>query len=288
MANANVEWSTRRPKTYYTQVGQTMVSIEYMVELANVFGKEMWLSVPSSANVSLIAGMAQYVRDNLSPRRVCYVEQSSDKGFNNNNRNLSMQIVSIWQSVFGVDDAKLRVRFVLATWLPAYVENVMSAYSADDVAKFDVFSVAGLIGNNIAFNSDSYDVTQAANMTIANVTDLIRQQIYNDEIELIYLMNKVALLMPNKTLVGYNVGFRVHAPGFANRWKKTNASALEQQLEDLIIAALRQPVVEDLYLDFMKRWYKLGAGLMVLNNLVDYTDRLTTNDDPFISSSCPK
>lgn len=57
--DANVEWSKRRPKTYYTQVGQLMVSIEYMIELANLMEKDIWLSIPTSANDSLMLNMAK-------------------------------------------------------------------------------------------------------------------------------------------------------------------------------------------------------------------------------------
>jgi hypothetical protein len=57
-----------------------------------------------------------------------------------------------------------------------------------------------------------------------------------------------------------------------NRFSSTSLAGLEQRLEDLIIDAMRQPLVQDLYLDFMNRWYKLGGGLMVLSNLVDKVD----------------
>ena len=57
--DANVEWSTRRPITYYTQVGQIMVSVEHILELSNIFEKDIWLSVPSSANDSFILNLAK-------------------------------------------------------------------------------------------------------------------------------------------------------------------------------------------------------------------------------------
>ena len=73
----------RRPKTFYTQVGQNMVSIEFMIELANLLNKDIWLSIPSSASPNYTLKMAQYVKDNLiNQSSLIYVEQSSDKSIN--------------------------------------------------------------------------------------------------------------------------------------------------------------------------------------------------------------
>lgn len=81
-SNADKEWSTRRLPSYYTQVGQQMISIEYIVELANVLSKDIWLSIPSSASQDYIVKIAEYVKLNLvSNTSLIYVEQSSDKGF---------------------------------------------------------------------------------------------------------------------------------------------------------------------------------------------------------------
>jgi hypothetical protein len=47
-----------RPATYYTQAGQVMVSIEYIVELTNLLSKDIWLSIPTSANDDYMLKMA--------------------------------------------------------------------------------------------------------------------------------------------------------------------------------------------------------------------------------------
>jgi hypothetical protein len=85
---------------------------------------------------------------------------------------------------------------------------------------------------------------------------------------LVYLMHKVAVKL-NIPLIGYDVGFLLHAPGFKHRWTNSELAPLEQKLEDTIIEALRQPIVEDLYLDFMERWWKVGADVMFVSNIVD-------------------
>lgn len=180
-----------------------------------------------------------------------------------------MQLIQNWKSVFGNDT---RVKYILSTWLNEYFENTVGMYSDIDLAQFHGYAVSGTISYGSKLNYDDYNISNSANFTVNTITEIIRQEIYKDEIKLIYNMQKVAvkLKMP---MYGYDVGFNLHAPGFANRWKQTNFSQMEQRLEDLIIEALRLPVVEDLYLDFMERWYRLGGGVMFLSNLVDFVNR---------------
>ena len=260
-ANANKNWSNRRLTSYFTQVGQNMVSIEYIVELGNKLEKDIWLSMPASADEDFITNLAIYVRDNFNSNKTVYVEQGSDKGFNANNRTLQMMVVRIWKAVF--NSQRSRLKFVISTWLTAYFENVLAAYQEADLSEFDAFAVAGQIAYGVDFNSDSFNVSLSANYTTETIIDMIRQKIYQDEISLLFMAHKVALKF-NKRLIGYNVGFLVHAPGFSNRWFNTSLAPLEQRLEDLIIESLRLPIVEDLMLDYFQRWYKVGAGIMFL------------------------
>ena len=97
-ANANKEWEDRSPPTYYTQFSQLMVPVEYIVELANKLEKDIWLSIPSLSSKNHIKQLARFVKDNLSSKiETIYVEQSSEKGWGNNDHNLQMQLVSTWK-----------------------------------------------------------------------------------------------------------------------------------------------------------------------------------------------
>lgn len=266
----NFDWSGRRPVTYYTQSGINMVSIEYMVELGNILDKDIWISIPTSVNDAYIRNMSEYLMNNFNSKKLIYVEQGSDKGFNNNNSTLQMNVISQFKKIFG--NKNPRVKYVLSTWLGAYFENTMSKYTDNDLRQFDAFSIGGDIAHSLEFNSNGFNITSSINFTIQDIHELIYQQIQKEEINLIYLMHKVYIKL-KVPLFGYNVGFKVHAPGFAARFRKLTDASIEQRLEDLIIEALRHPMVEHLYLDFMQRWYKLGGGLMVLNNLVQRVDR---------------
>jgi hypothetical protein len=268
--NVNTDWLSRRPKTYYTQVGQAMVSIEYIIELANLLSVDLWLSIPSSANPDLIANISQYVQNNINNvTQIIYVEQSSEKGFNNNNRSLQMQLVAICKSIFGNDT---RVKYVLSTWQYWYYENTVTMYTAADLCQFDYFSIAGDLSYGVPYNQNGYDVTIVSNFNTSTILGDIRQQIFNDEITWIYQVQKLALQL-QIPLIAYNFGFLVHAPGFSNRAYNLSYKIQEQQLEDLIIESLKQSLVKDLYLDAMERWWKIGGGRMFLTNIVDYVDR---------------
>jgi hypothetical protein len=95
-------------------------------------------------------------------------------------------------------------------------------------------------------------------------------------------MNQIAAVRVKKPLLAYDVGFKVRAPTYANRFKKTPLAPQEQAFEDLIIKAMYDPLVKDLYLDFMERWYRLGGGLMIMSDIVRKVDRCT----PSVSHFC--
>ena len=261
IADANMHWSTRRPVTYYTQVGQNMVSLEYIIELGNTLNKDIWLSIPAEADEDFISNMANYTRDNFNPNNTIYVEQGSNKGFNGNNRTLQMEVIRIWKSSFG--DERSRLFFIMSTSSTYYFENVMSVYNDLDIVEFDAFAVSGKIASSATINSNDFNVSLSVNYTTSTIIDIIQQQIYFDEIRLIYMALKAAITL-NIPLIGYDVGFLIHAPGWNNRWKKTSLAPLEQKLEDLVIESLRLSIVEDLYLDYFERWYKIGAGIMFI------------------------
>lgn len=262
--------------TYYTQTGQRMVSMEYIIELANILEKDIWLSMPKLAGKDFMLNMARYVRDNLNNKSRIYLEYSTDIGFNNQNRTANMLMIEVWKSVFNTN--RSRLIFILSTTDYAYFENVMSHYSAADLNEFDAYSIAGYIASHSILRDNSYNVSLVNNLTTDDVIANLRQEIYKDEIELIYQMQKVAYYMPRKPLIGFRNDFWVNAANFNNRAFNRNSSLATDELilEKLIIEALRQPIVTELFLDYLERWWKIGGGTMFLSNLVQTTDLCPT------------
>lgn len=82
------EWRDTRPSTYAVQtMPETPVagcryykdrSWQYMIELANVSGKDPWINVPIAATDDYITKLATLFRDSLAPGRAVYVEYSNE------------------------------------------------------------------------------------------------------------------------------------------------------------------------------------------------------------------
>ena len=179
-----------------------MASIEYMVELANFLSKDIWLSIPSAASQNYIQQMALYVKNNLICRScTIYIEQSSDKNFGNSNRTLELNLVNYWKTA---NDS--RVKHVLSTSFRAFFNNPPQ-FAVEDYASFNYFSVSAAIGSNMDYIQQNYNVSLSANFTTRDITNAIRQAIYNDEIDLIYMIQIVAMVV-KKPLIAYDVGFR--------------------------------------------------------------------------------
>ena len=173
-----------------------------MIELANVLSKNIWLSIPSVASSNCIQQMAIYVKANLlNKTAIIYLEQSSNKQFSQSNRTLELNLMTNWNLV---NDT--RVKHVLATQFRAFFNNP-AQYNVADYALFDYFAVSGQIASNLPYMSNTFDVSVTVNYTTQTILDAIRQQIYADEIDLIYMM-QIAAVRVQKPLLVYDVGFK--------------------------------------------------------------------------------
>lgn len=72
-----IDWSERnRPEWRQPQLDG--VAWEYIVELANLTGKDIWINVPIFATNDYIKGLAEFLKDNLDEDIVVYVEYSNE------------------------------------------------------------------------------------------------------------------------------------------------------------------------------------------------------------------
>lgn len=216
--------------------------------------------------------MSRYVKENLNNHSIIYVEQSSDKGFKGQNHDKQMKLIKTWKTVFNTTSLRSRVKFILSTSSYYYFEDTISVYTGTELKEFDAYSISGFLGTFLPYTDNYYDVTQVNNLTTQSILDSVIQSIQDrDEIDFIYQMNKVAMKY-KIPLIAYNLEFGINAPSYQNRakmaWGNVSLIPLEVQLENLIIDALRQPLVEQILLDFFGRWWKIGGGLMFMSNIV--------------------
>ena len=66
--NVGLTWSDDTPATYRTQATPTGVSVQYLVDLANVLQENLWVNMPVGADSSFVTNFSQYVDDNLESR----------------------------------------------------------------------------------------------------------------------------------------------------------------------------------------------------------------------------
>ena len=70
-------WSDRATPSYYTQ-GSRGVSYEYMIQLCNETGKDMWVCIPHQANDNYVTQLATLIKNNLNSSRKVYIEYSNE------------------------------------------------------------------------------------------------------------------------------------------------------------------------------------------------------------------
>lgn len=82
MTNNNVTTITPTDRSTLTSrgiaAGQSAVSVEKCVNLANLAGTNLWINIPAAANDALIAAIATVIRDNLAPGKYCIFEYSNE------------------------------------------------------------------------------------------------------------------------------------------------------------------------------------------------------------------
>jgi hypothetical protein len=240
--------------------------------LTNLLQKDIWLSMPPLATLDYMTKMAQFVFDNLNFQSIIYVEMSSNIGFNGHNRTANMLMIRAWKSVFNDLNSRQRLKFILSTTRYGYFENVMSKYSANDLNEFDAYSIRGEIAYYSPFNFNGYNITLSANFTTDKINDIIRQQIYNDDKDNIYQIQKVAYtfnfgsIMSNpvikKPLIAYGSDFLVNAPSFAYRAKMATPTSpelvkMEQDLENSKSNNLK-PIDAHHLLDILQEFYRIN------------------------------
>ena len=74
-------WSSRRPANYATQMSGAIYkggAWEYLIQLANVSGKDLWLNIPIGATDDYVTQLALLLKAGLDPDRIVYVELSNE------------------------------------------------------------------------------------------------------------------------------------------------------------------------------------------------------------------
>ncbi|MEJ5990296.1 hypothetical protein WG902_09880 [Ramlibacter sp. PS3R-8] len=71
-------WGERTTPASATQASRKGGAIEYAIQIANEFDKDIWINIPSGANDTYVRQLALLLRRDLAPGRVVYVEYSNE------------------------------------------------------------------------------------------------------------------------------------------------------------------------------------------------------------------
>jgi hypothetical protein len=74
----HLEWNDRKKKHFYSQSIRFGMSYEYIIEMANITGKNVWINIPHTASEDYIRKMAQLFRDSLDCNLEIYLEYSNE------------------------------------------------------------------------------------------------------------------------------------------------------------------------------------------------------------------
>jgi hypothetical protein len=132
-------WSERTTPASATQASEKGGAYEYIVQMANELGKDIWINVPSRADDAYVRSLAELLRKNLAPGRVVYVEYSNE----------------VWNWVFpqAVDnrDAALREAIAGDTTLTNGTKCTQAMFSASKDDNCNVYWTAYFrVGKRIA------------------------------------------------------------------------------------------------------------------------------------------
>ncbi len=272
--NPEESWAQRpnmQEATWGGREGSRGVPLEIMVMLANTLNANAWFNLPHQADDDYVRQYAQYVQANLRPSLKAYVEYSNEvwnsvfsqaqyvqqMGLREklDSQTLyaglkyyakrSREIFQIWEQAFG---GKGRLVRVLSGWAgnPAVTPVILKA--ADVYQHTDVFALAPY------FYADQRTLEQAQG--VDDVFSMMESDPHYSIDKVLQALDKhVELMKPyNVKLVAYEGGQHLVHYG---------TKSLKQPPNPLLLAANRDPRMEQAYIRLLQGFRKVGGSLFM-------------------------
>lgn len=256
-------WADRTRPTRYSQAADAPsgVAFEYIVQLANMLDKDIWLTVPHLASDAFLQDMAAYFRDQLEPERTIYLEYSNEvwnwmfsqaHWVNNNGPNnlnyarkyaeRAVHLFDIWMSVFGAQNHRLKRIFNVQSVNPWYGREVLSHTPP---SKYDYLSPSWYFGY-----ADPCEQTLDALGAGATARDVLTcvRQVYNNSLAAVR-QNYLNASLFGKEVVNYEGGQHITTIGAARSFQ---AATYASQIH---------PDIYTLYTDVMTDLRRMGSRL---------------------------
>ncbi|OJY69516.1 MAG: hypothetical protein BGP16_07005 [Sphingobium sp. 66-54] len=262
-SNAVVTWANRTKTTANSYATVDGVPIERMILLANLIKRNIWLCIPWNANEEYIHKFAEYVRDNLDPSLVAYVElsnevwntgykvtqQAREEGLAENLATDSglatlyryaertAEVMDVWKSVFATNPRRI-VRVLATQNAVPWGAKVTLAYK-DTASKVDALATAPYFSRRFAAGEQppadffSNGLLEAMNLKLANAAE-----------------NKALATERGLRYITYEAGQHI---------------TISNDADIPMLAQLqRDPRMGDLYTRYLMKWKDDFGDLMVL------------------------
>lgn len=265
-------WSQRTRKTSQTQGRDDYgVAPEYMIELANTLGTDVWITIPHLADDDTVTQLATLFRDGLDPTLRIFIEHSNEVwgiwtqgdwaeqqglalGLATNpftarirfHSERSVSIFRLFKDVFGGTDRLVRVLGASH----ANSESITEVLSWKDAyQESDAVATAPYFGGRLGRVPEVTDTLQMDMVSLMSALDAESQST-----DAATRANLTAIQAKGLSYLAYEGGQALYGQGgYENNDALTN----------LFISANRDPGMRPLYRDHFTRWKESGGGVFM-------------------------
>ncbi len=276
--NSNVEtWNQRAKYDYFTQAQDAGVAWEYIIELANLSQKNLWINIPHKADDNYIQQLAIMFQNQLNPNLKIYLEYSNEVwngifsqhyeaaqlasalGYTGTDwerawkytAKRSADVFSVFQSVFS-DDSRL-VKVIPSQAANSWLSNQLITFFNDPIynptqVSADALAIAPYFAGNVANEIVADGVVDT--ITIEEIVDRMEASL-SDAYQYITSSKQVSD-SHSLDLISYEGGQHLVGTG-----GNVNINDLTQKL----ILANHHPDLEDVYCQYLDFWYNTVGEL---------------------------
>lgn len=265
------EWADRNSQNYVTQTAESGVAYEYLIELSNRLGKDIWINVPHMASDDFVSEFARLLRDNVDPNLTIYVEYSNElwnsifsQNYYAQNQGLALgytgepwerawkftakrsaDVFEIFENEFTNDNRFVKVLpgFAASSYITNFiVERFNELEFNPNQITADALTIAPYFGGSVA--DDLGDAGLSQSVTVNEILDLLEASLpesymWIDETKAIADANGL-------DLIAYEGGQHLVANFPHNE---------DPVFVDKLLEANRDQRLESMYCEYMDYWY---------------------------------
>ena len=271
-------WDQVTPVDYYTQATDEGVAPEYMIALTNRLDADPYICIPYLADENYIRQLARLIRDNMNLSNKVYIEYGNEVwngshpeanyvrdqgellGFSTDRYQAgcfyyakrSAEVFQIFEQEFGGTDRIVRVAggFAGNAWTALQILTALEDNSINPTSsRADVLAIAPYFGITVA--DDIANNNQVNTITVDEILDLAEASVYIDTAEMV-ARNYEYSEQFSIPLIAYEGG-----PHLVGTGSNMNNDVLTAKL----IAANRDPRMEEIYSQMLSVWFNNGGEL---------------------------